>query len=454
MMCCVTRHDVGSTPIGEDLDCCRVFGCSTMPPRKRPSESQVRAAIIRSCQEWGVDVHQGSRNYHHHAAFRERALREATKWVTAPDKQDDEVQCTDTEIPRDPIEAVAFCFQVEFQDYTVGGKDIELRVPNYQTYDALDDHCVTAEQRERVHGSAPYYIPTNGGDEPVLYRDFVKFKKSQLDPFRRFDGPDNYRIQSMPHHAYATAVAEKGWLEETASEALVACHAVHKVVCYHCKRPKSLMWCGGASTSWKDMLCRRCGSCYEIKSKASKEAIEKIYRFGGTLRGGSFRRWCTDEIPKDREGKDYVVIMSRTRSFLRGGKRGWYVEIAEISHVVPSLTFQNFKGTTLKQSEDLRFRTYIHIKASTRSPWFTMPALTNKALDLTSLAKTSFDKVFPGRWDVVTGVAAPVASKAPANCKANNNTKKDTKQDLDNLRKELEKLKTGDSDDDWETAYE
>lgn len=76
-------------------------------------------------------------------------------------------------------------------------------------------------------------------------------------------------------------------------EALVAHHVVYSASCYHCKQRGGLRRKGGRDTdsSWTDLLCWKCKSTYEIKSKKDAEALEKVFH-RNELPGGSFRLSC------------------------------------------------------------------------------------------------------------------------------------------------------------------
>ena len=211
-----------------------------------------------------------------------------------------------------------------------------------------------------------------------------------LDPFESFS---QNRQEILPAQlAFNDCFDDTGWLNGYAFEAMVASHAVHNEACRRCFSSNSLHWCGGSDTSWRDLYCEVCQSCFEIKSKADKAANDKIFKFDA-FTAGSYRRWCEEDFPDRVKGSDYIVFVSRKPT---EGK-GWAVEIAEIGTALPvvfALSFIEAKAKTVS------LRTCMTLK--TRQPWFHVPA--GDRSDLKKIFRRAFEKVFPDQWVEVGGV--------------------------------------------------
>lgn len=314
---------------------------------------------------------------------------------------------------------------------------IDRRVPNKFRTDNLAEEVGKfhpAEMAELIRMYEPYYTRTDrysGEKKPILTKRFNELLfgmgsscRRFLDPLLRFTASSSYFPDDPARHAYLLTVGEENWLQGTACEAVVALEAIWKRPCYDCHARDSMEWCGGGNASFRDLYCRKCGSCYEIKSKKSQAQIDKIFKYGGTLRGGSFKKWCGD-TDKNRSGSDYVVIVSRCRSTYQN-KSGWTVEIAEIRVVTPKLDASSFEAylSCRKAARDpdrspesrkrqmdkpIVFKSTIHTIPSTRRLWFHATAPESGLLDLNKIAEEAFEEVFPGRWYAAkTGITTPL----------------------------------------------
>jgi hypothetical protein len=125
-------------------------------------------------------------------------------------------------------------------------------------------------------------------------------------------------------------------------EIAVAEHCQNKnILCEYCKNP-NIRLAGGYGNPYVDMICTRCGSLYEIKSK-TQNTIEKIkslptYR----LYGGSYRHYI--ELEKRRQKTNiphYIVLVS----YDEGENKGGCVYIGIITNVRFQLCKESFLCT-------------------------------------------------------------------------------------------------------------
>lgn len=134
-------------------------------------------------------------------------------------------------------------------------------------------------------------------------------------------------------------------------EALVAHHVIYNQSCFHCKRLGGLRWHGGRDndSSWTDLLCCKCNSTYEVKSKKDQATVDKTFRkfsrFGQLLPGGSFRKFHTNHLGS-AHGKRFVLLVSRVPD----RDKQFKVFVSEIVSVDPSLDGKSFATYTAKRS--------------------------------------------------------------------------------------------------------
>jgi hypothetical protein len=167
-------------------------------------------------------------------------------------------------MPIDPVDTIIHVLAKELDGYFYD--DIE---------DTLDLHY------------PPFNSRTNKAKKVVFLRrpDFEKFNREQLDPFQRF----TKTTYEAPAHFFRRW-SNKSRLSGTIFEALVACHLIYSNTCYNCKYPNVLRWNGGidCASSWADLVCIRCHSTFEVKSKGSVDYIEKSVQYNN-LSGGRFQ---------------------------------------------------------------------------------------------------------------------------------------------------------------------
>lgn len=257
-----------------------------MPSRKNISERDAKASITRSLREFGLDVSQTGGP---HATFYNKILTLVLDLTRL--KGSASTELVGEPLPDDRIKAIEHVFMANLEDFVRASDECTIRYVS----DSLKQHLRQCDEddRDRILYTAPYYF-RNDGTERKTKRQFWRFDASILDPIQRFSISENEAATVSRASSAFEDFMDEGCMEGHAFEALVVSWAGHHVSCYCCKVEKSLQWSGGSETSWRDMFCHRCQSCYEIKSKANKEAIDKIVGYDG-LYGGSYARWCQEQ---------------------------------------------------------------------------------------------------------------------------------------------------------------
>mmetsp|Transcript_24536 Transcript_24536/g.57155 ORF Transcript_24536/g.57155 Transcript_24536/m.57155 type:complete len:239 (+) Transcript_24536:978-1694(+) len=205
------------------------------------------------------------------------------------------------------------------------------------------------------------------------HKDFSTFPKNLWDPYERFVVVDEHESNGLLAGLSSSVLDafhhtdDHNWVLGIGFEAIASPRAVFHEAYYYCKFRNCLTWDGESSSSWRDMYCKSCGSCFEIKSKATQDRATRTLYFG-THRGGSFRRWCSPEpvATKNREGKDYLVLVSRAETVPLKGPPVYNVQLAEIDTVTPRLVYSAF----LPNRSHSRLLSTIHIRSRTRVQGF------------------------------------------------------------------------------------
>jgi hypothetical protein len=287
----------------------------TMPSRRKPSEREARSSISRSLREFGLSLDRPS-----HAAFHCKISSQVVK--QALKRHDHTIHIETEAIPSDREEAIEFVYVLGLLDYR---NTENFAKKAEKVHDKLKHLLLPSESPVRILYWAPFKV--RSGSEVVRKFDFRRFPETTLDPFNRFSllwlkkSPEQLAFDDFYHM--------ESNLLGYAFEAIVASFAVHNIKCPRCHTLKSLTWSGGPETSWRDMHCMSCQSCFEIKSKESKAKIDTVFKFD-SLVGGSFRKWCEDDFPDRVKGTDYIAFVSRTPT-----DQGWPVDIAEIGTAFP-----------------------------------------------------------------------------------------------------------------------
>lgn len=400
-----------------------------MPRRKKPSAADTRAAINGSLREWGVQPTK----HGIHSTFSTRITSIALSSAQSNRDDAEKIDLDDYyKIPKDRDTAVGLIFVFDLLEYA---EEEGFDIRSEEVADALGERLTERDDASRIIGFAPFYqdrYSLRVKRKPA----FERFRETDLDPFQRF---------SIVREALSNAqlayndCSDESWMNGYAFEAIVASHAVHNEACYQCRRRNSLIWCGGSDQSWRDLFCRSCQSCFEIKSKADKAAIDRIMRYD-KLQGGSFHRWCSESFKDRVEGSDFVVFVSRKPSYIKRGEWAWDVDIAEIGSVMPRLS----EFSLANQCQDKRGYLKTIVTMKNRSKWFRIPV--GAQPDLKSIFRESFMEVFPDEWDRVSKEAHGEATANVEEPKVEVSSVPAPSNTIDELKSSLEGLQV----DDWE----
>lgn len=409
-----------------------------MTKRKKTSDCEIRLSINRSLREWGAQP-ATDRN---HSKFSRKLISQAIDLSQMA--WNDPIDLNDLpKIPKDRDKAIQMLFVMELQEY----QDEEFfKKRSMVEEDALENLLTEADNYNSIIFVAPFfqvsnYSSTTEYEKKTAFarfqvsecqsktkflkkKAFARFRVSDLDPFRRFSERKEEGL-SKAQLAFDICSTE-GRMNGYAFEAIVASHAVHSESCFRCKKRNSIHWSGGSATSWRDIYCQSCKSCFEIKSKKDKESIDQIYQYK-RLCGGSFYKWCKENFFDRDEGSDFIVLVSRKPSFLKNNWF-WIVEVAEIERVEPRVTQSSFISA---HEEYITIKTEVAIKNP--RPWFQIPIGTKP--NLQEIFHQSFEEVFPGLWNEVANIDKTILEEAqPQNEEV---TKIDLTSEIDELRSSL-----------------
>jgi hypothetical protein len=343
-----------------------------------------REALLASFREWGLDEKRTD-----HKKFIDRCVSKTKENLNGRMDSSDEVEISYAEdFPKAFIDAIKYVFLAEYTSEL--DEDILFDVVDHLTVQ------VPSLDRNKVTEMPPYrkarhrYNTRSGGYE--IKPEFQRFQKSELDPFVRF----SYEHFPSREEYHRDNLSNAGSLFGIAFEGIVACHASKQIACLNCFG-RSLVWNGGYEGAWSDLVCKKCQSTYELKTKQSMEAIEKIFSYESTW-GGSFPAF--QKMRKSfRGGKHYIVFVCRTPSFVKSGK-AWSVVSAEIDQVTPRLDSSAFFGH--HGSSYLPIKSMVTVKKGTRKRWFDIPHF---EFDVVDIAKETFREIYgeenDGAWDEV-----------------------------------------------------
>lgn len=391
---------------------------NVMPKRKKTSDLEIRLSINRSLREWGAQPATNT----NHSKFSRKLISQAIDLSQMA--WNDPIDLNDLpKIPKDRDKAIQMLFVLELQEY----QDEELfEERSMVEEDALENLLTEADNYNSIIFVAPFFQVSNYNSKTEYKKKtaFARFRVSDLDPFRRFSERKEEGI-SKAQLAFDIC-STKGRINGYTFEAIVASHAVHSESCFRCKKRNSMHWSGGSATSWRDIYCQSCKSCFEIKSKKDKESIDQIYQYK-RLYGGSFYKWCKENFFDRDEGSDFIVLVSRKPSFLNNNWF-WIVEVAEIERVKPRATQSSFISA---HEEYITIKTEVAIKNP--HPWFQIPIGTKP--NLQEIFHQSFEEVFPGLWNEVANIDKTILEEAqPQNEEV---TKIDLTSEINELRSSL-----------------
>ena len=355
-----------------------------MPSRQKTLTSDSEGAVEKSLLEWGAHCDKSS------ATFRRivsQVKAQASSGINPVIIEESDL----VKLPVDQKDAIQFVFSHDLKEY-LNEKMFRLRLQHENLYDSFSASLTTHDDPTQILNWPPKYVDPDGVTRTKVPFQYERFSRTMC-PFERFSLLDNHFSPAE----LAIRQCNEGWMHGYAFEAIVASHAIHNESCYCCKAKESLFWCGGAETSWRDMFCHACQSCFEIKSKKDGKTIDKIFRFN-SMACGSYRKWCEEGFCGRRQGRDYIVIVDReAHGDAWDSVVSWRVEIAQIETVLPQLTPMSF--VDIKQdTKNISLKTTVALK--NRQLWFSIPK--KCPVDFQKLFRTSFESVFPNQWDDVT----------------------------------------------------
>jgi hypothetical protein len=456
--------------------------CLEQINKNMTSEKEIRLEIRHSLREWGIRP-DGNHNPDHKSF--QRHVIETAVGFSHPDSEDV------------PQEVVAFPPRNELPDDLFQALEVFL---TKELEESMERQRGTYSDKLNISWShmAPCKgvgkLPDGNYRKYIIRSEFEKFNVSQLDPLRRFlfGEPPNPAAEQF----FVDYNVEEGHLNGAFAEVLVTRHATYKVACYSCKRRGCLRWNGGSGegSSWRDMVCIECGSCYEIKSKASLDHVVRSLTWG--MYTGSFRSFHLVrkalEMRRGPQCKHYLVVVSRACSVGTGAKgsddMSYPVKIAEIDTVVPRLSPKSFKYRGASSGDEttnkLTLKSFATVRQNTVAPWFRVPRLNGPWSDVSDVVENVFvSKFSKEKWDELNNTydhdsdtsetgehrreknatlekTSLGAEESSRKSKYEQSTTPDVEtltNSVEDIRKDLEGLKTTCSTvdaDDWETAFD
>jgi hypothetical protein len=367
-----------------------------MPSRNKASSLETTDAVERSLLEWGVKPSE--LRLDRHSIFCRRVVMEASVHLNPTSTGGDIVVNSNVHqddlitLPQNLEDAIELVYTHDLREY-LDNKTYRLRLENENLIDSLETLLTAADSPIQILKWPPNYVDSDG-----VARTKGPFRRFDIDPFERFKlGHKEFSKAELAYHQ----CNKEDWKNGYAFEAIVASHAIHNEPCYCCDVKGSLFWCGGADSSWRDLYCHSCSSCFEIKSKKDCNKIDAVFRFNN-LSGGSYRRWCQEGFPERRIGRDYIVLVNRESTCSDPGEvawddpLSWKVDIAEVKTALPRLIGMSFVDFA-QQKERISLKTTVTLQD--RGTWFHVQE--QDSLDFEKILKRSFENVFPRQWDTV-----------------------------------------------------
>ena len=359
-------------------------------------QEKIKNEMDHSLREWGVDpsgLYLSRVQRMKHISFCNLARATAVEYAlgssTMAQPEDHPlIKCVDSiseeniVFPKDSNSAIRFLLEDMLNDVVE---------ENNKVYTNIAEDKIGMDYAPYFrHGSGNYY----------RQRDFRRFSDDELDPLKRFT-----KHQLLPQEYLHLMWSDEDSLSGNIFEALVSSYVIYNKPCHHCSSADAIRWNGGfgQSSSWADLVCLRCYSTYEIKSKRNMDKIEKGFRYG--FQGSSYRTF--HKYPPVSNASRYLVVVSRTPS-----ATGHKVVIAKIEEVTPrlsSLSFIDMEST----ERDMHIGSEIKADLSSRQDWCIVPPC---SLDSTKMAKELFDHHFgEGEWSrmVKSNGTAIKATQAP-----------------------------------------
>jgi len=346
------------------------------------TEEEVGNAVITSLATWGVKHGQNEDQ----KAFRGKALTSALlafnrgdetfNGTINSDEEDGasrEENISDEELPEGLVKAFKYILCQELKSRK-NRYSIAIDLLNHSTYYLPDIQC-----------NPPYYYNWHR-NRYEKNKKFEPFKSSELNPFHRFEN------RQVPRSLFFyNMFSDEMFLLGMGFEAAVSSHAMYtNQRCLHCSTEGSLEWNGGSNitSAWRDLVCTRCNSSYEIKSKATNDHIARAFKFNNT-NGGSYDLFQKLKSRQSASGaKQYFVLVSRECTWSSVGSAYWQVHVAEIQCILPSISY----GAFIHRNEgNVRFKSNVRVNLATRKKWFQVPA---KKVKWETLARSVYEEHF------------------------------------------------------------
>lgn len=422
-------------------------------------EKAVRQELVYNLEEWGLTNSDDKR----HRTYRHHILNEVIAQFHEKNTSATFEHLKSEVFPKDYSEAIRFFFRHDLQESR-----------NRLVYSSVD-------RLEEVDDfkAKPYYRRYDKRDKSKVFGygitdRFRKVTKADLDPIDRFlwvfekKGSEAERI-----FRDWFLCEESAMLEGKVFEAVLACHAIYKEACFHCKRRNSLRWNGGPDTSWMDLVCITCNSTFEVKTKASMERCEtELER--NLISGGSYYNFWRhrNAIRDNKNQKMFLVVLPRPWTMNRSGRLVRPVSCFEIEYILPVVRSSCFRpikpppGITKEQKERykiLPLRSLVKLKTAPveKAHWFSLEweppiewGLIMEQVFIEHYSKKEFD-----RLEAMYFVDSS-SSEGGDNNGGEKHEQKQTEADVEpentveRLKAELEKMKLcSDADEDWETMF-
>jgi transposase-like protein len=412
-------------------------------------KNQVRKDLNRSLYEWGVNG-----DHKVHSNFREKIIQEGLTMYH------EEAHYSTFE----HFKHTAVAFPTNYEDAI--RRVLEDCLDTKVITGFFDDRCVTRE---------PYYRWYDKRNSSItgcrLKADYKGWSKKQLDPMQPLK---EYRKPSPAEfwfHRWIAGDVDAGL--GTVYEAILAAHALKNESCFHCKRLNCLRW-GGSQGAWLDLICTKCHSTFEVKTKASRDKMTEEFE-RNSISGGSFRHfWRHQNAIRSTDQKMYLVVLPRSLDVGRSGNQFCPVSCMEIDYVLPCLSSSCFRppkpppGLTREEREkydEVYLESRITVKPLTKKKWFDLPKRDEviawrdiyNEVYVHNFGQEEFDRwsIYFGSSDKIDTNAENGSARAPPPTMFVDTPQSGNPNAVASLKTDIEQMKLGhDSCDDWEALFE
>lgn len=334
----------------------------------------IKHAIIKDLYSWGLNPNSPGFSSEERS-FYERAIETAIgafEWNI--DTIDDSIPVT-IDLPVDIHEAMKVVLRGEIE---CEGKTF------YIIHDKIQDIDPNLF-------SAPFWVKedsTGGLKQVFKARQFQHISKALLKPLDRFS-----RTAMTRKEYFQFLFFRENPLRSVGHfyEAIVAHHVVHNnTCCKSCGHVSTLKLAGGFSNPWSDLICVKCQSTYEIKSKKTSAQIEQAIFSKHGINGGSFPHFC--DLKKKHEdkpeAKQFLMLVSRRPEYAPGSwDKYTKVHVAEIDRVLPTMNTKSFANPI-----KIKLRSSIYVKKETyQRNWLRIPEC---KFDQEKICREVFDEYF------------------------------------------------------------